>query len=157
MPGRHAHLDEPIGYEKLSAMMAEAGVDQGPQDGEPVGDLRQAREELAEVEAGHAGRDGLIGAAILAGGSRLGSAGAPTSPLGAKGGDRMAHVEPLRDEDPPRSVQVRLDDAHCVEGWLELLWDMDGACWALVRYTTLSGHTEMGWFHETRIHRPGLE
>ena len=27
MPGRHAHLEDPIGYEKLSAMMAEAGVD----------------------------------------------------------------------------------------------------------------------------------
>lgn len=26
MPGRHAHLDTPIGYEELSAMMAEAGV-----------------------------------------------------------------------------------------------------------------------------------
>src|SRR5258708_21604784 len=27
MPGRHAHLEPPIGYEDLSARMAEAGVD----------------------------------------------------------------------------------------------------------------------------------
>ena len=68
----------------------------------------------------------------------------------------MANVEPLRDEGPPRSVQVRLDDARWVDGQLELLWDMDGVCWALVRYTILSGRTAMGWFHEARIHRAGL-
>ena len=68
----------------------------------------------------------------------------------------MAHVEPLRDEGPPRSVQVRLDDARWVDGRLELLWDIDGACWALVRYTTVTGRTEMGWFHETRIQHAGL-
>ena len=68
----------------------------------------------------------------------------------------MAHVEPLRDEGPPRTVRVRLDDASWVEGRLELLWDMDGVCWGLVRFTTGPGDTEIGWFEQGRIQRGAL-
>jgi hypothetical protein len=65
----------------------------------------------------------------------------------------MAYVEPLRDDGQPRAVRVRVDDACWVAGLLELLWENESVCWAIVRYSTESGDTQMGWFEQSRIQR----
>ncbi len=68
--------DGETGHHLLVALLvAEAGVNQGADDREAIGKASVQREQLTDAHTGHAGRNGSIWAANLAGGVGLGVVG----------------------------------------------------------------------------------